>query len=122
VTVPSPRDEHITTGEPLLTYVANTVGRLEEMTAAGFREVRENMADLRRETVARTEFDQQHGELRDRVARIEVAREAERQAAVDAAREAARDARSQRWQRIALASSSALALAGTATGVFLHFH
>jgi septal ring factor EnvC (AmiA/AmiB activator) len=106
----------------VLQYVAGTVGRLEESVDRGFREVRENMADLRRETISRTEFDQQHGELRDRVAHIEAAREAERKAAADAAREAARDARSQRWQRIALASSSALALAGTATGIFLHFH
>lgn len=120
--IPVPRDGTTggTDGE-MLQYVAGTVGRLEESVERGFREQREAMATLAAATVTRREFDDKHGELRERVAKIETDREAERKARADAEEAARRRRSARRWQRIALATSSTLALAGTASGIVLHF-
>lgn len=119
--IPAQRDG-ATGADPMLTFVANTVSEMAGAMERGFREVRDDFAEMRRETVTRREFDQQHGELKDRVARIESEREAERLAREAADRQDRRDRRTDRWQRIALATSSSLALIGTAVGVVLHFH
>lgn len=129
--VPSPRGEAVT-GDPMLTYVANTLDQLVGSTERGFREMRETLAT---QYVPRNEIDRRFDdtnldvaaltgrvraiedraiqEARDRQARLE--QEARDQLAAES------QTRRDRLQRIGLLASSSLALIGTATGVVLHF-
>lgn len=126
--VPAPRDERASTGEtPLLTYVANTVGRLEESVAAGFREVRDQLAELPRTYVSQREFDRTRDDLTLELADLQRKREQDQrdrdaaELAASARREADdRTRRTDRWQRLALAIGTVVSVAGVASGFFPH--
>ena len=94
--------------------------KLDVAALEGRMKLAEDRAALEaRDRQARLEQAARERELADQTA----AREqqlADRQAELDAA-DAARTARRDRWQRIAVLTSSAVALLGTATGVVLHF-
>lgn len=94
--------------------------KLDVAALEGRMKLAEDRAALAaRDRQARLEQAGRERELADRQAARE--RElAERQAELEAA-EAAREARRDRWQRIGLLTSSAVALIGTASGVVLHF-
>jgi membrane-bound lytic murein transglycosylase B len=117
----------------MLSYVAGTVGRLEESVERGFREVREVLSRMPNDYVPRRELDKRFDDVTFDVAELRRAREQDQRdkaaAEIQAERDrqarleqAARDRRTDRWQRIALAVSSSLALTGTGVGVVLHFH
>lgn len=101
MTVPAPRGpEAGTAGDAtVLGILVETTRRIEDGVSTGFREVRGDMAEFRRETVTRREFDQRLGAVSDDVDEIKRQREAEQVARQDREDQVKRDRRIEwRWR------------------------
>lgn len=108
--VPTPRGDTTTGGAEVLSYVASTVGRLEESVERGFRELREQIAEFPRTYVSQREFDRTRDGFTFDIAELRRLREQD-----DA------DRRTARRQLLALAVGTGMSAVGVATTLVLHF-
>lgn len=78
MTVPAPRGGETGQGDPtVLGILVETTRRIEGSVSTGFRDVRQDMAEMRRETVTRTELDQRLGAVVDDLTELKNAQQAQ---------------------------------------------